>query len=178
MAKTLTPLGALWRGVVAGLAGSVAQDLFFRLTSRIAPKNPAGAFEPPEEKQKKEQLVETVARRFVEGMAARGPLTEAQKKRAGQAVHYSFGAGWGAAYAMTRESWPEVRRPAGVVGFSTTVWLVGDNLILKTFRLAAGPSAYPPKVHAYAWVAHLVYGGTVAAVYNLLKRVDLGALLH
>ena len=41
---------------------------------------------------------------IIAGLMKRGPLEEAQKARAGTAVHYIFGALWGGVYALCRES--------------------------------------------------------------------------
>jgi len=170
MKKDLSPLGAIVRGFVAGGVGSFVQNQFFRATAAFAPANPDGAFTPPEDAQRREMPTETVARRWVDEFMQRGPLSPEDKARAGRVVHYLFGAAWGAEYAVARESVSALDSPGGAVAFSTAVWLVGDGLVLPAFRLAGGPRAYPVKNHAYAWVAHLAYGLSVAATYELLGR--------
>lgn len=164
----MTPLGALARGVVAGAVGSAVQTLFFRATRRITPSSPEGVFQPPEEEQREEQATQTVARRFVEDFVQRGPLRD--KERGGKIVHEAFGAAWGGVYGLIRGSYPAASTPLGVAAFSTLVWVVSDNVILPVFRLAAWPQAYPLRTHAYAWVAHLVYGAAVAAAFEAQRR--------
>lgn len=164
----MTPLGAVVRGVVAGAVGSAVQTLFARATSRIAPSSPEGVFQPPEEEQQREQATQTVARRFVEDLVQRGPLRD--KERGGAIVHEAFGAAWGGVYGLIRGSYAPVGTPLGVAAFSTLVWVVGDNLTLPVFRLAAWPRAYPLRTHAYAWAAHLVYGAAVAAAFEAQRR--------
>jgi uncharacterized membrane protein YagU involved in acid resistance len=172
MRKQLSPMSALWRGLLAGAAGAGIQSLFFRATARFTPETPKDVFEPPEPEQSTEMPTQTVARRMA-ALAGRGPLSEEQKVRGSQIVHYGYGATWGAAYGVLRESLPALRRPAGVVGYASAVWMVADNIILPLFRLAAWPQRYPAKLHVYAWMAHLAYGAGVAAAYEALRKTSL-----
>lgn len=178
--QVVTPLGALLRGIVAGLAGSAAQDVFFGVTRSITPGQPKDAFDPPEAQQLSEQPTETVARRLVEGLGARDSLAPDAKHVAGRAVHYGFGGGWGGLYGLVRESTSALGEgPASGAAFGAAVWLVSDNAVLPAFKLAGGPRRYPVKNHAYAIAAHLVYGVTVQAVYEALRpglggRTSLG----
>ena len=165
MKRPLSPLGALARGILAGLVGSLAQSAFFAATKKIAPKPPKDAFRPPEAAQRSEAETEVVARRFVERLMQRGPIVH--KAAGGHLVHYAFGSAWGAAYGVTT---PSVRRMStlrGGLAFGTLVWMVSDHLIVPGFRLAGWPQRYPMKNHAYALAAHLVYGAAVAATFAI-----------
>src|SRR5512132_601151 len=102
--REVTPLGALARGLVAGAVGSAVQSLFFKATARLQPQPPKDVFQPPDEQQAGEMAMGTVARRVVEGLARRGPITEAQKKAGGQIVHFAYGAAWGGLWGLARES--------------------------------------------------------------------------
>ncbi|MGI5862805.1 MAG: hypothetical protein ACOX6T_12205 [Myxococcales bacterium] len=166
----VTPLGALFRGMVAGAIGAYAQNVFFKRTAKIAPPTPEGVFTPPEEEQKREIALETTARRFTEGMMKRGPLTDAQKKRGATLVHYAFGAMWGGLYGLTRETLPATRNPLGVAAYSAAVWMLADNVVLPAFKLAAWPQKYPLKTHAYALAAHFAYGTAIASSYETMRR--------
>ena len=172
----VTPWGALFRGLVAGAVGSYLQTAFFKRTKRIAPATPKDVFTPPEEEQKSEFSTSTVARRTVEGMLKRGPLSEAQKKTGGKIVHYAYGAAWGGLYGLTRESLPATRHPLGVLAYSASVWMLADNLVLPAFRLSAWPQKYPAKVHAYALAAHVAYGAGTALFYEAMRRQSWDAV--
>lgn len=172
--KRTTPLGALVRGLAAGAAGSAVQSLFFELTRDLAPESGSAAgFRPPEAIQQEERATETIARRFAEGMMARAPLDAEAKARGATLVHYATGAGFGAAWALTRESFPRLRGPLGVFGFGIAAWVVGDGLLYPLFGLGAGPRSYPLKTHAYAIAAHLVYATAAGAVYEALRPRSL-----
>ena len=170
--KPVTPLGALFRGLVAGALGAAAQNLFFRVTASVAPKSPRDVFRAPEPEQVNETATQTLGRRFVERLMQRGPLAEDTRQKAGDIVHYAFGAVWGGLYGITRESVGAYLLPSPllVAGFSTAVWAIGDEIALPAFRLSAWPQRYPVGTHAYAFAAHLAYGTAVAASYELLKR--------
>ncbi len=169
MHSRLSPFGALLCGVAAGVVGSYAQSVFFRVTQRITPKNPPDVFEKPEPQQDDENATQTVARRVVEGLALRGPIEH--KQVAAEAVHYAFGGAGGGLYGLLAASFSEVCSLRGGLVFGTGVWMVSDNLILPGFRLAAWPGAYPVNSHVYAVGAHLVYGGLVYATFAALEKL-------
>ena len=118
-----TPLGSLCAGIVAGAAGAFTLSVYFKLTKKQAPSPPRGAFEAPEPEQKQEQPTQTVARRTVE-LLARRTLTE--KERAGEFVHYAFGAGWGGLYGLLAGTFPRAERhPADQRSRARERWSAG-----------------------------------------------------
>lgn len=166
--KRMSPLGALTQGLVAGLFGALAQEVFFALTKRVAPEPATEVFEPPEAAQYQETTTQTIARRVVEALAQRGPLQH--EAAAGELVHYAFGGAWGGAYGIAAGTLPSlVSLRAGAL-FGLGVWAVSDNVILPLFRLSAWPQDYPVKTHAYAICAHAVYGAATAASFAALSR--------
>src|SRR5262249_4480487 len=93
-----------------------------------------------------------------------------QKRRLGALVHYVYGGRWGASYGLLRESKPAIAGPLGIAGFSTSVMLAGEGLVLPTFRLAAWPQSYPVRNHLYTRLARLVSGAALAGTYEALTR--------
>lgn len=167
-----TPFGTLVRGLAAGAFGSGVLNLFFKATTKISPATPKDVFKPPEAEQREENATETVARRFAQYMLQR-PLSPEGKAKGAQIVHYAFGAGLGAAYGLLRESIPSLHKPAGVLAYGFGAWMLGDNLVLPAFRLAAWPNAYPLKTHAYALAAHLAFAAAVSAAYETTRPLPL-----
>ncbi|HEY2874713.1 MAG TPA: DUF1440 domain-containing protein [Reyranella sp.] len=163
-----TPIGAVTRGMLAGIAGSFVQNLFFSATERIKPEPVKGAFRPPEPEQREETATQTVARRAVEDLMQHRKLSADKKKRAAHIVHYAFGGAWGAAYGLLAGSTRRAATLPGGLAFGTVVWEASDNGLLPAFRLAGKPARYPLKTHAYAVAAHLVYGATVWAAFTAL----------
>lgn len=170
--KAPSPFGIVVRGLFAGAAGALVQNLFFAATARIAPaptKVPP-QLGKPEPQARKENSLETVGRRLVDNMMKRGPLEGDQKRRVAAAVHYGFGAAWGGLYALLRESLPAL--PASLFGLG--VWMASDNLLLPAFRVSAWPKHYTAKEHVYGANAHVVFGLSTAAAYALLR--DIGTV--
>jgi hypothetical protein len=163
-----SPLGAFCGGLAAGFVGAVAQSLFFACTKKVAPQPSAQAFEPVEPEQLTETATETVARRFKEQLARRGPLQHPEL--AAQVVHLGFGSAWGAVYGLAAGTLPSVATFRGGMTFGMIVWLVSDDLLLPTFRLSAWPQHYPVKNHLYAILAHAAYGVAMAAAFRGLDR--------
>ena len=161
----VTPLGAVGRGLAAGAVGAWAIGRFFKLTGTLAPAPPQD-FEPPDEIQKKEEPTHTVARRGVEGFLRAGPLDDATKAKLGQAVHFGFGAGWGALYGLVRETLPSLGPVAGILGFGTAVWAIADGAILPAFKLSPPAHHVPWKFAGYLWAAHIAYAMAAWAAYE------------
>jgi uncharacterized membrane protein YagU involved in acid resistance len=157
------------RGVAAGLAGAVAQDIFFAVTKKLAPAPAKDVFAPPEIEQEGEMPTQTVARRLVEGLAVRGPLQH--EALSGQVVHHAFGTAWGGVYGIVAPSVARLDTLRGGLGFGVAVWMLSDNLLLPLFRLSAWPQDYPVKTHGYALIAHFAYGAAVYAAFRALDGV-------
>lgn len=163
-----SPLGAFCAGLAAGFAGALAQNLFFATTRKLAPAPSPEVFTPVEPEQRAELPTETVARRVTEQLARRGPLQ--RPAVAAQVVHLAFGSAWGGLYGLTAGTLPRVATLEGGLAFGMVVWLVSDDVLLPAFRLSAWPQHYPVKTHAYAVVAHAVYGAIVASTFAALGR--------
>lgn len=162
-----SPLGAFCGGLVAGLLGSIAQNLFFASTKKLAPSS-AAPFELAEPEQATETATQTVARRLTEHLAQRGPVEHRQL--AAQLVHLGFGSAWGGAYGLVASSIPRRGVLTTGLAFGMMVWLISDDILLPAFRLSAWPHHYPVKTHLYAIAAHAVYGLTVASTHAALER--------
>lgn len=172
--RHLSPLRALGTGFLAGVVGSGVQSIFFRLTHGMRPESPRGAFIPQDPRQRNEAPTQTIARRFYEDFMQAGSLAPRAYGRSAAFVHYAYGGCWGGLYGAVRESLPRGMGPiASTLGYGTLVWLLSDNALLYAFRLAGPPKAYPPKVHAYGWLAHVVYGAGLYGAYDALRARPL-----
>lgn len=167
--KRLSPFAALTEGLLAGLAGALAQEVFFAVTKRITPPNPKLAFTPPDPLQERETATQTIARRVVQDLAQRGPVRH--PALAGELVHYAYGSAWGSLYGIAAGSFPKLRSLKGGALFGLFVWAVSDDVLLPAFKLSAWPHEYPVKNHVHAIAAHLIYGAAASASLNALTRV-------
>ena len=175
-APSISPLGALWRGAAAGFAGAAAMNVWFAFMARHMPPPREGAFTPPDELQKTELPTETVARRLVSGMAKRGPIEPRAKKAAGQAIHFGFGAAWGALYGLAAETFPIFRSPIGAATFGAFVWSASDHALLPALRLGPWPSGVTAKGHLFWLATHLVYGAGLGSSYTSIRPKSFAAV--
>lgn len=97
------------------------------------------------------------------------PLKQEEKKPAGTAVHYIFGAAMGGVYGMAAEHWDETRTGAGTL-FGTALWLAADEVAVPALKLAPPPQETPLAKHATYWAAHAVYGATTELVRWSLRK--------
>jgi putative membrane protein len=183
--------GNLWKGAVAGLAAGLAATYvmtqFQSLSGKLAkalesddPQNPQHAADrgKPEsgqrdqgngqEKQEEDATVKTAE--AISRKLFHHELTPDEKKVAGPAVHYGFGALTGGVYGALAELNPAVTRGVGLP-FGTAVWLGADEVAVPAFRLSGPPLSQPPSVHVRALAAHLVYGLATEATRRLVRRV-------
>jgi hypothetical protein len=78
----------------------------------------------------------------------------------GKAVHYGYGALWGAGFALAaRALAPRLRPPlaSGLV-FGALLWAISDELLVPIFGFSRGPPRYPASSHLKGLASHLVYG--------------------
>jgi len=186
-----------WKGVVAGAAGGLvgswvmnkfqavakrfAEDFEQVRSERRAQNGGAGGGEEQGDGKRaqaaqgsggsedSEDATVKTAEKVSEGVFHH-ELTEEEKKLAGPAVHYAFGAMVGALYGGLAEVSPAVARGVGMP-FGTAVWLAADEVGVPAMGLSKKPTEYPVTVHASALGAHLVYGLTTDLVRRLLLRV-------
>jgi hypothetical protein len=164
----ITPVGAVVRGAVAGLAGTVAMDLllwgqyrrdggideFAAWESSAGLGGYAGAPAPAE-----------VGRRIVAGYLQR-ELPDGTARAMNNAVHLLTGLQWGVVHGLLAGT---SGRSGGVSGVRTglTAWLASYALLTPA-GLYQPLWTYPVAVLAKDAGGHLVYGLTTAAAFRLL----------
>ncbi|MFL6259561.1 MAG: DUF1440 domain-containing protein [Thermoanaerobaculia bacterium] len=175
------PQADLWKGAAAGLAAGLAatwvMTQFQELSGKLAephkkedPQHSAkrGKEESAQPKEQRDDATVRAADKLSRGLFHH-PLTKEEKKAAGPALHYGFGALTGAAYGVLAELAPGVTRGVGAP-FGTAVWLGADEVAVPAFRLAGPPWEHPASVHARALAAHLVYGVATEGLRRLVRR--------
>jgi hypothetical protein len=178
---------SILRGVVAGVAAGITatliMDQFQKLTTAeqkaIEKRTRLAQGESPwqiahEQVQKEQQAAEqedsteTVARKIAE--ATGKPLTKEEKKKAGRAMHYTFGTLMGVVYGVSAEILPEATTGAGTA-FGTLLFLGAHEIAVPAFQLAPSPAETPATDHLQHWAAHVVYGGSLELVRSLIRRL-------
>jgi hypothetical protein len=178
---------SIFRGVVTGIAAGIAATLVMdqfqklstagqkalerqrKLTDHESPWLIAHEQAQKEQEQsKKEDSTEIVARRIAEATGTHLPHEE--KKKAGRAVHYAFGTLMGVVYAVSAEAVPEVTTGAGTA-FGTLLFLCADEIAVPAFQLSPPLANTHPFDHLQHWASHVVYGGSLEIVRNLITRL-------
>jgi hypothetical protein len=170
-------------GVAAGIAATLVMDQFQKLTTAgqqaIEKQRKLAQDESPwqiahEQVQKEQQeaqqegSTEIVARKLAEATGTSLPRED--RKKAGQAVHYTFGTLMGVVYGVSAELLPEVTTGAGTA-FGTLLFLGADEVAVPAFQLSPPVTKTPATDHLQHWAAHVVYGGTLELVRSLLRRI-------
>jgi hypothetical protein len=169
-------------GVAAGITATLIMDQFQKLSSasqkaaekQIKLAQGESAWQIAHEQVQQEQQAaeqegstEKVARKLAE--AAGTPLDKDTKKKAGQAVHYTFGTLMGVVYGVSAELLPEATIGAGTA-FGTLLFLAADEIAVPAFQLAPPPTETPATDHLQHWAAHVVYGGSLELVRSLIRH--------
>ncbi len=169
-------------GMAAGIVSTLIMDQFLKLTSagqkavekKIKLADGESPWQVAHEQVQQEQRAaaqegstEIVARKIAEATGT--SLDRERKKKAGQAVHYTFGTLMGIVYGVSAELVPEVTTGAGTA-FGTLLFLGADEIAVPAFQLSPPPTDTPPTDHLQHWAAHVVYGGSLELVRSLIKR--------
>lgn len=170
-------------GIAAGIAATLVMDQFQKLSTAgqkaLERQSKLNDHESPwliaheqvqkeQERSEKEDSTEIVARRIAEATGTHLPRQD--KKKAGRAVHYTFGTLMGVVYAVSAEAVPEVTTGAGTA-FGTLLFLCADEIAVPAFQLSPSPADTHPFDHLQHWASHVVYGGSLEIVRNLITRL-------
>jgi hypothetical protein len=167
---TMTPLGALVGGALAGVAGTAAMDTVWYARYRrgggqqnfLAWETAAGV-----DKWDDAPAPGQVGRRLVEGFL-RQELPDGWARTMTNVMHWVTGMGWGAQYGVVAGS---VRRRRLVLAatFGPTVWL-SSYVILPLAKLYQPIWEYDAKTLAKDLSAHMVYGTVSATAFAVLAE--------
>lgn len=139
----------LGKGLAAGLiAGLGATYLMTRFQEKM--------MKLMGEEQSDESATTKAAEKISHGLLHR-ELTDSQKQKAGNTVHYIFGTAVGGAYGAATEFAPRIRTDLGLP-FGSGLFLGADEIAVPAAGLSKPPQKVPVKVHAYGLASHLVYG--------------------
>ena len=167
--NTLTPVGAVARGLVAGALGTAAFDAFL-----FARYRRGGGKESSEEWEFSEGLSSwadapapaLVGKRLVEGLF-QIELPASKARLVNNVTHWGFGIVSGALYGIVAGSLPKQSVLYGLP-FGASVWASG-YVVLPAAKLYKPIWKYDPKTLAKDLSGHLVYGLGTATAMRLLS---------
>jgi hypothetical protein len=97
-------------------------------------------------------------------------VTQKQRARFGNMIHWALGLGAAIVYAFIRTQLdsPDIRH--GLL-FGLVFWAVMDEGMTPLLGLTPGPMAFPWQTHLRGLVGHLVFGASVELALTLLGAV-------
>ena len=155
----------VWKGLAAGIVAGLMASWAMSQFQAFATKLPG--MRSTESSQGEDSTVKT-ASAISEGVF-RHALTEDEKKVAGPAVHYGFGAGVGGVYGALAEMAPLVTRGAGMP-FGVAVWLGAHVITVPALGFSKPVTESPLPLEAGELAAHVVYGAVVECLRRSLRR--------
>jgi putative membrane protein len=161
------------KGIIAGVAGGLLASLVmdqFQFVWGKAAEMIQRASEKEKPKGRKSEPATVKAAQSISKTVFGKKLPRAQKRLAGEAVHYAMGATSGAIYGAVTETLPVTTTGDGLA-FGTAVWLLADEVAIPAFGFAKAPTKYPLSTHLYALASHLVYGWTTEMVRRAVRKV-------
>ncbi|MDQ3636015.1 MAG: DUF1440 domain-containing protein [Acidobacteriota bacterium] len=179
------PWKGLFAGVVGGLVGSLAMNLYQESISKFiigekrshgaqsfqkgSPDHGAGKMLKEKGKESSEDdAPERLANTISVGLFDH-ELTLREKQIAGTAFHYAYGTSMGAVYGIAAETSDKATIGAGMP-YGFLIWLGADEGVVPLLGLSKSAEDYPFSVHAGACSSHLVYGLTTELVRNAVRK--------
>jgi hypothetical protein len=170
-----TPLGAVGRGLAAGLLGTVAmtgwQLLAAKLQSSGEGANGSSAAAEPingptPDPWEKASVPAQLAKRVIEGVFLVDEVPPSKIPLLTETMHWGYGTAWGAAYGLLAGTAGRSTLRGGLA-FGLTVWASSYVELVPT-GLYEPPWDYSPQVIALDLSYHLVYGTSTSVAYRLL----------
>jgi hypothetical protein len=167
MATYQSPLAVIVKGALAGAAGTAVMSAFLErapeLMERVGVAPDEASAEPPtppEQPDAPASPTEELATRLTEG-----DLDREERAMAGQAIHWGYGAAWGAYFAVVQSTF----RPSPVVhgAFLGGVMTAVATKVVPRLGLAPAPRSREELLTNLG--SHVVYGVTTGLVYQILN---------
>jgi uncharacterized membrane protein YagU involved in acid resistance len=148
----------LLAGAVGGLIACFAMNQFHSASQNL---------ESSDQDKQEDSTVKTAS--AVSQRLFHHDLTSQQKKIAGPAVHYGFGASIATFYGAAVELLPVLRTGWGMP-FGVAVWLGAHVITVPALGLSEPVTRSTPRREAIEFGAHLVYGAVVESIRRLLRN--------
>jgi hypothetical protein len=163
--STMSPLGALARGLLAGVVGTVAMDLYWFYWYKRGGGDSGllkWEFSVGLTDWDDAPAPAKVGKRLYEGLFQR-PLPATRAALTNNLVHWAYGPSWSALYGLVAASTRPPRVPSGVV-LGSIVWTSG-YVILPLAGLYKPMWEYDGATLAKDLGSHLVYGVATATAF-------------
>lgn len=165
MSSYQSPLTVIIKGAIAGAAGTAVMGAAMERAPQLMEQlglAPATPPTPPRKPNAPSSPTEEVAERVSDR-----PLDPETRAAAGQAIHWAYGAGWGAFYGVMQSS---LRLPHLLHGtlFGGLVYAVASTVVPR-LGLTRPPTSQPMPMNLTQLAMHLIYGWATAIVFGALN---------
>lgn len=167
--SSITPLGALGRGFLAGVLGTGAMTGWQMLSAKVqssGEESPQTESDPPADPWEQASAPAKLAKRVGEGVFDQDVSPDLIPLLT-NAMHWGYGTSWGAVYGLVAGTLGRSRLRDGLL-FGTAVWVM-SYVQLVPMGLYEPPWKYPANELAMDLSYHLVYGAGVAGGYRILQ---------
>ncbi len=163
MATHQSPLAVVVKGALAGAAGTAVMSAFTERAPELMDRFGMGSGEPPappEEPEAPSSPTDQLAERVTEGDLAADDLAVA-----GQAIHWGYGAAWGAYFAVVQSTF----RPPSIMHGLFLGGLMTGVAVKLVPQLGLAPQPRSREQLIIAAASHGVYGVVTAVAYRVLN---------
>lgn len=154
----------LTRGALAGVA---ATWIMGKATSYLYQHESKKASEAESEARQGKTAYGVAAEKAAEVVGQ--ALSEEERKKAGQKIHWALGIGAGAVYGALRGRAPGAGWGHGLA-FGAGFFLLVDELANTALGLTPPPTAFPWQTHARGLAGHLAFGLVADLVLDLMEH--------
>jgi uncharacterized membrane protein YagU involved in acid resistance len=164
-----TPLGAVAKGAMAGLAGTIVMTYAMKTVPKLMQSTPASGTQRAR-RQSEEESLEPPAQlaRKVGAEVLEQPVGTQQAKEIGQGIHWAYGMSWGVLLGLIQGTlWLSPLKFGVVLG--TVVWAVGPNWLLPLMKIGPDPSEQPTEQTTMSWAFHALFGVVTALSFSAME---------
>ena len=162
-----SPLAVIVKGALAGAAGTAVMSAFMERAPELMERagvspsaDDAQPPTPPEDPEAPASPTEELAERVTEGQ-----LEPEARAAAGQAIHWGYGAAWGAYFAVIQSTF----RPSSILHGIFLGGLMSAVATKALPRIGLTPEPRSRGELLTNAASHVVYGVTTSVVYRVLN---------
>jgi hypothetical protein len=177
-----------WKGIIigalGGAAGVLAMSAYWQVTTSVLGRDPRKQQRPGppmpldnislvgNNHYADESSTAALGRILYQSVTGSEPSQET-KTLLSNLVHWGISLGVSGAYGAVREATRTENHPVeGGLAVGTTLWLLGDEVLMPLLGLTNGPTSYPPALHVHSLGAHVAYGVAAALVTEWLDTLS------
>lgn len=153
MSRKTSILGDAIRGGVAGGAATWVMDQV--TIAMLSGQDPDVTVREQAARPNGQSAIDNLVDRLAETLDV--TLSDEQRSRAMQAIHFGLGVAPGALFAVLRRRVPLVGWGGGLA-YGALLWALNDEYANTRLGLAAPPEDYPSETHLRGLIGHLVLG--------------------